>query len=252
MVVHTACGFVAINFEPVVGEILEKVDDGQMGVVLKRMMVRAASSIAERYGVQALVTGEAVGQVSSQTLTNLRLIDNASDTLILRPLISHDKEHIIRIAREIGTEDFASTMPEYCGVISKSPTVKAVKEKIEAEEQNFDFTILDRVIEEATNVDIRTIAEQTEEEVVEVETVAMLSENDVVLDIRSIDEQEEKPLALKATEVKSLPFYKLSTQFGDLDQNRTWLLYCDRGVMSRLQALYLHEQGFKNVKVYRP
>jgi len=228
------------------------VDDGQMGVVLKRMMVRAASTIAERYGVQALVTGEAVGQVSSQTLTNLRLIDNASDTLILRPLISHDKEHIIRIAREIGTEDFASTMPEYCGVISKSPTVKAVKEKIEAEEQNFDFTILDRVIEEATNVDIRTIAEQTEEEVVEVETVALLSENDVVLDIRSIDEQEEKPLALKATEVKSLPFYKLSTQFGDLDQNRTWLLYCDRGVMSRLQALYLHEQGFKNVKVYRP
>ncbi|MGC0809550.1 tRNA uracil 4-sulfurtransferase ThiI [Pantoea agglomerans] len=244
--------FVAINFEPVVGEILEKVDDGQMGVVLKRMMVRAASTIAERYGVQALVTGEAVGQVSSQTLTNLRLIDNASDTLILRPLISHDKEHIIRIAREIGTEDFASTMPEYCGVISKSPTVKAVKEKIEAEEQNFDFTILDRVIEEATNVDIRTIAEQTEEEVVEVETVALLSENDVVLDIRSIDEQEEKPLALKATEVKSLPFYKLSTQFGDLDQNRTWLLYCDRGVMSRLQALYLREQGFKNVKVYRP
>ncbi|WP_315311851.1 tRNA uracil 4-sulfurtransferase ThiI [Pantoea vagans] len=244
--------FVAINFEPVVGEILEKVDDGQMGVVLKRMMVRAASTIAERYGVQALVTGEAVGQVSSQTLTNLRLIDNASDTLILRPLISHDKEHIIRVAREIGTEDFASTMPEYCGVISKSPTVKAVKAKIEAEEQNFDFAILDRVIEEATNVDIRTIAEQTEEEVVEVETVALLSDNDVVLDIRSIDEQEEKPLTLNATEVKSLPFYKLSTQFGDLDQNRTWLLYCDRGVMSRLQALYLHEQGFKNVKVYRP
>ncbi|MGK3142724.1 tRNA uracil 4-sulfurtransferase ThiI [Pantoea sp. C2G6] len=244
--------FVAINFEPVVGEILEKVDDGQMGVVLKRMMVRAASTIAERYGVQALVTGEAVGQVSSQTLTNLRLIDNASDTLILRPLISHDKEHIIKVAREIGTEDFASTMPEYCGVISKSPTVKAVKAKIEAEEQNFDFSILDRVVEEATNVDIRTIAEQTEEEVVEVETVASLSDNDIVLDIRAIDEQEENPLQLKATEVKSLPFYKLSTQFGNLDQNRTWLLYCDRGVMSRLQALYLHEQGFKNVKVYRP
>jgi thiamine biosynthesis protein ThiI len=104
--------FVAINFEPVVGEILEKVDDGQMGVVLKRMMVRAASMVAERYGVQALVTGEALGQVSSQTLTNLRLIDNASDTLILRPLISHDKEHIIDVARKIGTEDFARTMPE--------------------------------------------------------------------------------------------------------------------------------------------
>ncbi|ADP11775.1 thiamine biosynthesis protein ThiI [Erwinia sp. Ejp617] len=244
--------FVAINFEPVVGEILEKVDDGQMGVVLKRMMVRAASQIAERYGVQALVTGEALGQVSSQTLTNLRLIDNASDTLILRPLISHDKEHIIKLAREIGTEDFARTMPEYCGVISKSPTVKAVKAKIEQEEQNVDFAILDRMVEEATNVDIREIAEKTEEEVVEVETVASFSDNDVILDIRSADEQEARPLELDGVVVKSLPFYKLATQFGDLDQSKSWLLYCERGVMSRLQALYLHEQGFKNVKVYRP
>ncbi|AUX71929.1 tRNA uracil 4-sulfurtransferase ThiI [Erwinia pyrifoliae] len=244
--------FVAINFEPVVGEILEKVDDGQMGVVLKRMMVRVASQIAERYGVQALVTGEALGQVSSQTLTNLRLIDNASDTLILRPLISHDKEHIIKLSREIGTEDFARTMPEYCGVISKSPTVKAVKAKIEQEEQNFDFAILDRMVEEATNVDIREIAEKTEEEVVEVETVASFSDNDVILDIRSADEQEARPLELDGVVVKSLPFYKLATQFGDLDQSKSWLLYCERGVMSRLQALYLHEQGFKNVKVYRP
>lgn len=244
--------FVAINFEPVVGEILEKVEDGQMGVVLKRMMVRAASKIAERYGVQALVTGEALGQVSSQTLTNLRLIDNASDTLILRPLISHDKEHIINIAREIGTEDFARTMPEYCGVISKSPTVKAVKAKIEAEEQNFDFAILDNAVEQATNVDIRQIAEETEQEVVEVETVVSFSENDVVLDIRSPDEQDDRPLELNGVEVKGMPFYKLSTHFGDLDQSKTWLLYCDRGVMSRLQALYLHEQGFSNVKIYRP
>ncbi|EHD22746.1 MULTISPECIES: tRNA uracil 4-sulfurtransferase ThiI [Brenneria] len=244
--------FIAIDFEPVVGEILEKIDDGQMGVVLKRMMVRAASQMAERYGVQALVTGEALGQVSSQTLTNLRLIDNASDTLILRPLISHDKEHIIKLARELGTEDFAKTMPEYCGVISKSPTVKAVKAKIEHEESRFDFTILDRVVGEARNIDIREIAEQTRQEVAEVETVAAFAPTDILLDIRAPDEQEEKPLTLAQAEIKSLPFYKLSTQFGDLDQNKTYLLYCERGVMSRLQALYLREQGFSNVKVYRP
>ncbi|AJJ10013.1 tRNA sulfurtransferase ThiI [Yersinia rohdei] len=244
--------FVAIDFEPVVGEILEKVEDGQMGVVLKRMMVRAASQVAERYGVQALVTGEALGQVSSQTLTNLRLIDNASDTLILRPLISHDKEHIINLARQIGTEDFAKTMPEYCGVISKSPTVKAVKAKIEEEESHFDFSILDRVVNEAKNVDIREIAEQSREQVVEVETVAELADTDILLDIRAPDEQDEKPLKLEGIEVQAIPFYKLSSQFADLDQSKTYLLYCDRGVMSRLQALYLREQGFSNVKVYRP
>ncbi|MGV3344807.1 tRNA uracil 4-sulfurtransferase ThiI [Enterobacteriaceae bacterium LUAb1] len=244
--------FIAINFESVVGEILEKIDDGQMGVVLKRMMVRAASTIAERYGVQALVTGEALGQVSSQTLTNLRLIDNASDTLILRPLISHDKEHIIKLSRQIGTEDFARTMPEYCGVISKSPTVKAVKTRIEQEEAKFDFAILERVIAEARNLDIREIAAQTNEDITEVETVASFGHTDAVLDIRSVDEQEKKPLVLNGVEVKPLPFYKLSTHFGDLDQSKNWLLYCERGVMSRLQALYLREQGFTNVKVYRP
>ncbi|UCQ25343.1 tRNA uracil 4-sulfurtransferase ThiI [Edwardsiella piscicida] len=244
--------FVAIDFAPVVGEILEKVDDGQMGVVLKRMMVRAASRVAERYGIQALVTGEALGQVSSQTLTNLRLIDGVSDTLVLRPLIAHDKEHIIRLARQIGTEDFAKTMPEFCGVISKSPTVKAVKAKIEAEETHFDFAILERVVDEAQTLDIRDIARQTEAEVVEVETIASLEQGDVVLDIRAPDEQEAEPLQLADSEVICLPFYKLANAFGDLDQRRSYVLYCDRGVMSRLQALYLKEQGYDNVRVYRP
>ncbi|MBT0510975.1 tRNA 4-thiouridine(8) synthase ThiI [Morganella morganii subsp. morganii] len=244
--------FVAVNFEPVVAEILEKVDDGQMGVVLKRMMVRAASRVAERYGVQAIVTGEALGQVSSQTLTNLCMIDNATDTLVLRPLISHDKETIINLARQIGTEDFARTMPEFCGVISKNPTVKAVKEKIEAEEEKFDFAILDDVVLNAQNMDIRVIAQQSEQQVTEVEMVSELSATDVVLDIRSPDEQEAHPLKIEGTEVRTLPFYKLSTQFGDLPAETTYLLYCDRGVMSRLQALYLAEQGYTNVKVYRP
>ncbi|MCO4180823.1 tRNA 4-thiouridine(8) synthase ThiI [Proteus terrae subsp. cibarius] len=243
--------FVAVDFEPVVAEILEKVDDGQMGVVLKRMMVRAASKVAERYGVQAIVTGEALGQVSSQTLTNLRLIDNATDTLILRPLITHDKENIINIARQIGTEDFARTMPEFCGVISKNPTVKAVKAKIEAEEEKFDFSILDSVVENAKNMDIRRIAEETVQQVTEVEMVSEFGANDVILDIRSPEEQETSPLKVEGVDVKELPFYKLSTQFGDLDKAKTYLLYCDRGMMSRLQALYLREQGFENVKVYR-
>ncbi len=73
-----------------------------------------------------------------------------------------------------------------------------------------------------------------------------------MLDIRAPDEQEEKPLKLDKVTVKALPFYKLGSQFADLDQSKTYLLYCDRGVMSRLQALYLREQGYTNVKVYRP
>ncbi|MDN3696578.1 tRNA 4-thiouridine(8) synthase ThiI [Vibrio sp. 03-59-1] len=244
--------FIAVDFEPVVAEILENVDDGQMGVVLKRMFMRAGGMVAERFGIQALVTGEALGQVSSQTLTNLRHIDNVTDTLILRPLINWDKEDIIDLSRKIGTEDFAKVMPEYCGVISKKPTIKAEKAKLEAEEANFDFSILDGVIENARIMDIRDIEKESKEQAPEVEQVTAVEENAVVLDIRSAEEEEASPLELDSVEVKHLPFFKLATQFGDLDQSKTYLLYCDRGVMSRLQALYLQEQGFSNVKVYRP
>ncbi|MCL7652931.1 hypothetical protein M8371_26960, partial [Klebsiella pneumoniae] len=73
-----------------------------------------------------------------------------------------------------------------------------------------------------------------------------------LLQMPSICEQEANQLKVEGVEVVSLPFYKLSTKFGDLDQSKTWLLWCERGVMSRLQALYLREQGFSNVKVYRP
>ncbi|MGL4858673.1 MAG: tRNA uracil 4-sulfurtransferase ThiI [Enterobacteriaceae bacterium] len=244
--------FITIDFAPVVSEILEKVEDGQMGVILKRMMVRAASQVAQRYGIQALVTGEALGQVSSQTLTNLRQIDRVSDTLILRPLISHDKESIIALARQLGTEDLASTMPEFCGVISKKPTVKAVQEKILAEESRFDFSVLDQVVQQAERLDIRDIAERAQQQVSEVETVDALQEGEIILDIRAPDEQEDNPLQVADTQVLTLPFYKLQSQFAQLDQSKTYLLYCRRGVMSRMQALYLQEMGFSNIKVYHP
>ncbi|WDE00140.1 tRNA uracil 4-sulfurtransferase ThiI [Thalassomonas actiniarum] len=244
--------FFAVDFEPVVAEILEKVENGQMGVVLKRMMMRAASKIAEQKGIMSLVTGESLGQVSSQTLTNLNVIDRVTDTLILRPLAAYDKQEIIDIARKIGTEDFAKTIPEYCGVISKKPTVKAVLSKVEAEEDNFDFDILDKVVEETRVFDIRDIGQETEAEIQAVDMVADIDAGAVVLDIRSPEEEEEKPLELDNVEVKHLPFYKLATQFGDLDQSKQYLLYCDHGVMSKLQALYLIDNGFGNVKVYRP
>nr|WP_086939009.1 tRNA uracil 4-sulfurtransferase ThiI [Thaumasiovibrio occultus] len=244
--------FIAVDFDPVVGEILEKIDDGQMGVVLKRMFMRAAGKVADRFGIQALVTGEALGQVSSQTLTNLRHIDGVTDSLILRPLINWDKEDIINVARQIGTEDFAKTMPEFCGVISKNPTVKAVQAKLEAEEEKFNFDLLDEVVANARIIDIRKIEQESQEKAPEVELVEQIEDNAIVLDIRSPDEEDDNPLEIDGVEVKHLPFYKLATQFGDLDQSKTYLLYCDRGVMSRLQALYLQESGFANVKVYRP
>ncbi len=244
--------FISIPFEPVVAEILEKVENGQMGVILKRMMMRAATIAAERLDIEALVTGEALGQVSSQTLRNLSVIDQVTDMLILRPLIATDKQDIIDCAREIGTAELSETIPEYCGVISQRPTVKAVMKKIDKEEAKFDLSLIEQVVTEANVLDIRDIEKQANEDVAEVESVSEFSENEVVLDIRSADEEDESPLEIEGVTIEHLPFFKLASQFEKLPQDKTYLLYCERGVMSQLQALYLKEAGFENVKVYRP
>ncbi len=108
------------------------------GVVLKRMMLKAAAEIARDYNASGLVMGDAVAQVSSQTLTNLNVVDRASDEVVLRPLIAMDKQEIIRIAKDIGTEPFARNMPEYCGVISSKPVTRARLHRVEEEEANMD------------------------------------------------------------------------------------------------------------------
>ncbi|MBM7074186.1 tRNA 4-thiouridine(8) synthase ThiI [Shewanella sp. 202IG2-18] len=244
--------FITIPFEDVVTEILERIDNGQMGVILKRMMMKVATRVADRLKIQALVTGESLGQVSSQTLTNLNVIDRSTDLLILRPLITMDKQDIIDESRVIGTEDFAKSIPEYCGVISQKPTVKAVLSKILAEEEKFTEELVAKTAEKAVIMNVRDIAAEMDAQVTETETVQDLSSDVVVIDIRSAEEEEATPLEIDGVEVIHIPFFKLGTQFADLDQSRSYLLYCDRGVMSKLQALYLMEQGYTNVKVYRP
>ncbi len=72
-------------------------------ILYRRLMMRLAEEIARREGAQALVTGDSIGQVASQTLENLRVISDASQLPILRPLIGEDKEEIISLARRIGT-----------------------------------------------------------------------------------------------------------------------------------------------------
>lgn len=243
--------FVSIDFMPVVNEIVEKVDSSLLGVVLKRMMMRAASHVAGQLGIQAIVTGESIGQVASQTIANLSVIDRATDTLILRPLIYHDKQDIIDIARQIGVEALCSTMPEYCGVISKSPTIHAELDAVLAAEAQCDAALLSNVLSHSKVYDIRTIEYQAEQQARTVTTEAVLPRGAVVIDVRTPDETEQRPLQLQHHRVLEIPFFRLASQFPHLDPQQQYYCYCEHGVMSRLQTLLLQEMGFTNIAVYR-
>ncbi|NQV71136.1 MAG: tRNA 4-thiouridine(8) synthase ThiI [Pseudohongiella sp.] len=245
--------FVSVPFENVVEEILSKVDNSQMGVILKRMMLRAAEKVAASLHIDALVTGESIAQVSSQTLPNLAIIDAVSSTLILRPLSTTDKQDIIDIARRIGTEEFSKDIPEYCAVISNKPTTRARMARIEKEESHFDFTVLDESINNAKHQLITQVINDFDKDAAEVEIVHSIGLASTVIDIRHPAETDIKPLRHSAidgsVEVLSIPFYQLRSRFNELDKSRSYLLYCDKGMMSRLHAANLQDEGFNNVAV---
>ena len=243
--------FVTVPFEAVVAEILERVENALMGVVLKRMMLRAATTVAEALGVDALVTGESIAQVSSQTLPNLALIDRATEMPVLRPLVAMDKQDIISLARRIGTEPFAAHMPEYCGVISVRPSTHARAERVARAEAAFDFAVLERAIAGRVEADIAGVLESGAGEI-GVEVFRAPQPGVPILDIRHPQERDRKPLRLGGARVEAVPFFRLEQFFAGVPREAPYLLYCDKGLMSRLHAELLVEQGFTRVAVYRP
>ncbi|MGB0663572.1 MAG: tRNA uracil 4-sulfurtransferase ThiI [Pontibacterium sp.] len=243
--------FISVPFDEVVGEIIQSVDNAHMGVILKRMMMRAAERVAPIAKAEALVTGESVAQVSSQTLQNLQLIDQVTEKLILRPLVVSDKQDIVNVAEEIGAADFAKAIPEYCGVISDKPTTQARPERIKEEEDNFDFEVLDRALERCEVISIDDIVKNVNAHA-DVESLSKVEPHQVIVDIRAPHEQEKRPLNMPGCNILCVPFYKLGAELDSFDPEKEYLLYCEKGVMSQLQASQAANQGRSNIKVFRP
>lgn len=244
--------FISVPFEDVVREILEKVENSYMGVTLKRMMLRAAARVADDIGADALVTGESVAQVSSQTLKNLAVIDEVCPMLVLRPLVMSDKQDIVDIARRIGTAQFSAVIPEYCGVISVRPTTRAKPHRVAHAEAKFDMAVLEQALAQRVLVDISTLEQVGKQPSQEVVCVSEPAPGSLIIDIRHPDEQEKIPLRLPQLDTLHIPFYRLATEQQRLPRDRPCYLYCGKGVMSRLHASHLQSQGWTNIGVYLP
>lgn len=110
-------------------------------VIMRRMMMRVAERIAYKRHCGALITGESLGQVASQTMDALHLTDSVTDALILRPLIGMDKEEIVKISRKIGTFETSIQPYEDCCTVftPKHPRTKPVLRDILKEEAKLDI-----------------------------------------------------------------------------------------------------------------
>ncbi|WP_456422789.1 hypothetical protein [Thermococcus sp.] len=93
-------------------------------ILCKWLMIKKACRLGHEVGARAIVTGDSLGQVASQTLDNLTIISSASDLPVLRPLIGLDKEEIVRIAKRIGTFKISSREEPPCPFTPKYPLVR--------------------------------------------------------------------------------------------------------------------------------
>lgn len=117
-----------VDFAGVRTALLEAVEERVRQVRLKELMTRAADEVAEQAGIPALATGDALGQVSSQTLRHLVLADAASRRLVLRPLTGCDKDEIVALARRVGTHDLSLRSRELCD-LARGPVATHARDR---------------------------------------------------------------------------------------------------------------------------
>lgn len=125
-------------------------------ILYRRFMVRIADALAHRERAAALVTGDSLGQVASQTLENISTISAASTLPIFRPLIGDDKEDIIRVAREIGTYAISILADQDCCslFVPKHPETMSNLEQVERAESGLDIP---RLVQSAISAVTREI-----------------------------------------------------------------------------------------------
>jgi len=126
----------AIDRERIVRELEKRGKMSYFHLVFKGILFRRAEAFAEEVGADALVTGESIGQVSSQTLKNLRALDSLVNISVIRPLAGLNKEEIVELAKKIGTYQESARLPEPCARIRIKPVTAAspdvLRELVEA------------------------------------------------------------------------------------------------------------------------
>ncbi|MDD4779827.1 MAG: tRNA 4-thiouridine(8) synthase ThiI [Tissierellia bacterium] len=131
----------SINILDVHKAIKQHCREDETTILARRFMMRIAEKIALEQGIDMLITGESLGQVASQTMKSMAVIENAINIPILKPVIGMDKTEIIDIARQIGTYD-TSILPydDCCSVFApKNPVIKPKLQSILKSESNLDI-----------------------------------------------------------------------------------------------------------------
>ena len=200
----------------------------------KRALYLAAARLAEEVGAEAVVTGEVLGQVSTQTLSMLNALQTGIDIPFLRPLIGMDKDDIVSLARRIGTYEESAKAEEFCAIFSPKPRTWLTRAEV-AE--------IDRAIRGALESDLEggrmelgwdELGGAIERWSREPPIVDHVPEGAIVVDLRSGDEPWRIPGSVRASleELDRL-----------VEPGKTYVFYCRTGLTSMVAASIAEKKG---------
>ncbi|MBQ7835315.1 MAG: tRNA 4-thiouridine(8) synthase ThiI [Ruminiclostridium sp.] len=155
------CGdirFYCVPFTEIQEALRDNCPEEYFTIIMRRLMMKIANKICAEKDYKALITGESVGQVASQTLMALACTDKASDVPVFRPVIGMDKKEIVEIARRIDTFETSILPYEDCCTVftPKHPKTKPVISEVEEAEQGFDFEpLLEKAVREIVIKDFK-------------------------------------------------------------------------------------------------
>lgn len=230
--------FIVVDFRDVLVDITKKIEWSYRQVVLRGLMYVVASKLATLMGYDALVTGESVGQASSQTLKNLSAIERAikPSVPILRPLLSFDKEEIVKFSKRIGLYELSSKVIEACAIAPARVTTHSTPEEVLQQLRNIDASTVDRVASSARVIDV--LGAKPEDTLLpdDIE-IDFIPEGALVIDARSEQERLKKPIP-GAVSIGSVDFSKIP-------KDEVLVVICESGSVSYVLAKTLREQGIR-------
>jgi len=227
--------FYVVDFTDVVREITEKVEWSYRQVVLRALMYVAAEKLARQEGYEALVTGESLGQASSQTLSNISAIHKVLklNLPIIRPLIGMDRDEIVKRARDIGTYELSSKLIEACAIAPSRVTTKADEVVLSREVSKVSIELVEGVVNRRVGFDVLSSKPEDllPKDLIEID---FIPEESVVVDVRNPADFQRwhYPTAIHLSDLKL-----------EEVRDKPVLLYCWNGNLSYIIAKKLRQEG---------
>lgn len=232
-----AGGFLyTVDFSGVIREIKERVNRAYWNMALKRCFYLAAWEIARRKNYPAVVTGESLGQVSSQTLANLVALEEGALVPVMRPLLGLDKEEIIALARKAGTYAISEGLREYCDLAGGHPVTGSNSARLRERMKALDMGIIETAL---SNMGItRLPAPADDADQIEIDRIP---EGAILIDLRDVAQYQ----AWHPDGAVLAGYEELEAGLFPLEKGKVYVLYCDNGLKSLSAARVLRRMGYE-------